>query len=200
MTHPAIATVTEEDVLRAQFWGLLAMLLNAPPSQDMLDRLAGIPGDDTPLGLALGTLAEAARATDINAAAEEYDVLFIGLTRGELLPYGSYYMTGFLHEKPLAALRADMAALGIGIEDDVAEPEDHIAMLAEMMQGLIAGALGEPLPLPRQKQFFAAHIQPWADRFFADLESARAARFYRSVGGLGRAFLAVEAEAFAMID
>lgn len=200
MTHPAIAMVTEEDVLRARFWGLFAALLNKPPSQDFLDRLAGIPDDDTPLGRALGAVAEAARATDAVAAAAEYDELFIGLTRGELLPYGSYYLTGFLHEKPLAALRADMADLGIGTEDDVAEPEDHIGMLAEMMQGLIAGALGEPLPLPRQKQFFSAHIQSWADRFFADLETAQAARFYRSVGTLGRAFLAVEAEAFAMID
>lgn len=200
MTHPAIATVTDEDVLRGQFWGLLAALLAAPPSADLLSRLASIPGDDTPLGRALGALGQAARDTRVDATADEYHELFIGLTRGELLPYGSYYLTGFLNEKPLAALRGDLAALGIAVDDGVAEPEDHIAILAEIMQGLIDGALGEPLPLDRQKHFFATHLQPWADRFFADLETAQTARFYRAVGGLGRAFLAVEADAFAMID
>lgn len=200
MTHPAIATVSEEDVLRGQFWGLFAALLSAPPSPELLGRLASIPGDDTPLGRALGALGRAARDTTEAAVAEEYSELFVGLTRGELLPYGSYYLTGFLHEKPLAALRADLAALGVAVEDGVSEPEDHIAILAEIMQGLIGGALGEPLPLDRQKNFFATHIQPWADKFFADLEAATSARFYRAVGGLGRAFLAVEADAFAMID
>lgn len=200
MTHQAIATVTEEDALRAQFWGLLASLLNFPPPHDLLARLAAIPGDDTPLGRALGALGDAAAGTTEAAADDEFAELFVGLTRGELLPYASYYLTGFLNEKPLAVLRGDLAALGIAAADGVAEPEDHIAILADIMHGVITGDLGDPLPLARQKQFFAAHIQPWADRFFAELETAEAARFYRAVGGLGRAFLAVEAEAFAMID
>lgn len=200
MTHPAHAPVTDEDGLRSRFWGLLARLLVAPPSQDLIDRLAAIPADDTSLGHALGTLAEAARGTDAITAREEYEELFIGVPRGELLPYGSYYRTGFLNEKPLAALRSDMARLGIATAEGVHEPEDHIGILAEMMQCLIAGTLGQPLPLSRQKQFFVAHLADWADRFFADLEKAASARFYRAVGGLGRAFLAVEAEAFAMID
>lgn len=200
MSNAALATTTDEEVLRARFWGLLAALLAAPPSQPLLDTLSAMPGDDTGIGRALAALAEAARATTPEAAEEEYTTLFIGLSRGELVPFGSYYQTGFLHEKPLARLRADLAELGIALEDGVAEPEDHIAILAETMQALIDGSLGAPLPLAEQKRFFAAHLEPWAGRFFADLENCPAARFYRAVGALGRLFLEVEVLAFAMID
>lgn len=198
MTNAAVAMATDEDVLRARFWGLLAALLKSAPSQDLLDRLAGISADPTPIGTALGALAEAARNASPAAIAEEYGELFIGLGRGELLPYGSYYLTGFLHEKPLAALRADMAELGIAVAEGITEPEDHVAILADMMQGLIAGSFAAPLGV--QKRFFAAHLGQWVARFLTDLEKADCARFYRPVAALGRAFLAVEAEAFAMID
>jgi len=194
-----IAQATDEEVLRARFWGLLAALLSAPPSADILSVLTGIEGDDSDMGRALGALAQAARDADPAGLEEEFTDLFIGLSRGELVPFGSYYLTGFLHEKPLAALRDDLTRLGIEIEDGVSEPEDHIAILSEIMQALIDGSLDEPASLIEQKRFFAAHIQPWADRFFADLENCPAARFYRAVGALGRQFLAVEAEAFAMI-
>lgn len=200
MSNAALATTTDEEVLRARFWGLLAALLAAPPSQPLLDTLAAMPGDDTGIGRALAKLAEAARAATPETAEEEFTTLFIGLSRGELVPFGSYYQTGFLHEKPLARLRADLAELGIEVEDGVAEPEDHIAILAETMQALIDGSLGSPLPLAEQKRFFAAHVEPWAGRFFADLENCPAAGLYRPVGELGRLFLEVEVLAFAMID
>lgn len=198
MTHAAVALATDEDVLRARLWGLLAALLLQAPSQDVLDRLRGIPGDDSPIGSAFAALAEAARAANPAALADEYADLFIGLTRGEVLPYGSYYLTGFLHEKPLAVLRADLAALGMTKAEGVSEPEDHVGLLAEVMANLIDGPLARDLDT--QKRFFATHIQMWGDKFFADLENAEAARFYRPVGALGRAFLRVEAEAFAMTD
>lgn len=200
MSNAALATTPDEEVLRARFWGLLAALLAAPPSRQLLDVLAAMPGDDTGIGRALAALAETARATTPEAAEEEFTTLFIGLSRGELVPFGSYYQTGFLHEKPLAALRADLAELGIAVEDGIAEPEDHIAILAETMQALIDGSLGSPLPLAEQKRFFAAHIEKWAGRFFADLETCPAARLYGPVGTLGRLFLEVEALAFAMTD
>jgi TorA maturation chaperone TorD len=196
----AAVIATDEEILRARFWGLLAALLSAPPSDELLAALAAMPGDDTEIGHALADLAALARTTGVEAAEDEFTTLFIGLSRGELVPFGSYYLTGFLHEKPLAALRADLAELGIEVEDGVAEPEDHIAILAETMQTLIDGSLGTPLPLAEQKRFFAAHLQPWAGRFFADLETCPAAAFYRPVGTLGRLFLDVEAQAFAMID
>jgi TorA maturation chaperone TorD len=200
LAETAVVTTTDEEILRARFWGLLAALLAAPPSQELLAALSAMPGDDTDIGRALGALATRARATRPETAEDEFNTLFIGLSRGELVPFGSYYLTGFLHEKPLAALRADLAALGIELEDDVAEPEDHIAILAETMQALIDGSLGSPLPLSEQKRFFAAHLLPWAGRFFSDLENCPAADFYRPVGTLGRLFLDVEAQAFAMID
>lgn len=200
MSETAVVMATDEDGLRAHFWGLLASLLAAPPSPKLLADLAAIPGDETGLGRALAALADSARATDGTAVEEEYQALFIGLSRGELVPFASYYLTGFLHEKPLARLRAHMGDLGLAVDDNVSEPEDHMAILAEIMQALITGSLGAPLGLAEQKDFFAAHIQPWAGQFFTDLESSPSARFYRSVGALGRLFLAVEAEAFTMID
>ena len=200
MSDTAVAMTTDEEVLRARFWGVLAALLAAPPTAELLRTLAPMTGDDSELGRALADLGTAARTTTADAVEEEYTTLCIGLSRGELVPFGSYYLTGFLHEKPLAALRADLAELGIEVEDGVSEPEDHIAILAEIMQALIDGSLGAPLSLSEQKRFFAAHIEPWAGRFFADLENCPAARFYRPVGALGRLFLNVEAQAFAMID
>ncbi|MCW8087960.1 molecular chaperone TorD family protein [Roseococcus sp. MDT2-1-1] len=152
----------------------------------MLRRLSALPGDDTPVGTALGALGEAARAADPISAGREYHDLFIGLGRGELLPFASYYLTGFLHERPLAELRGDLARLGIARAAAVPEPEDHIAFECEVMAGLLRGAPEEV------DAFFARHLRPWAMRFFADLELAEAAVFYRAVGGLGRALMDVE--------
>ncbi len=117
-----------------------------------------------------------------DAVRREYDDLFIGLVRGEVLPYASYYLTGFLNEKPLALLRRDMARLGIARTPDVQEPEDHIASICEMMAGLIRGRFGGPVGLTAQREFFAAHLAPWAEHFFGDLEGAKNARFLRARG------------------
>jgi TorA maturation chaperone TorD len=113
-----------------------------------------------------------------------------------LLPYGSYYLTGSLQERPLARLRYDLARLGIERSPGRAEPEDHAAMLCEIMAGLVSGRLLAPRGADRA--LFEAHLAPWMEKFFADLERANAAEFYRSVGALGRVFMAVEAEAFAL--
>lgn len=191
-------TLPEEDVLRARLYALLARVLGAPPDAPTLQMLAGLGRDHTALGRALGEVADAAAVATAEAVAREYDALFIGLTEGEVKPYASFYKTGFLYEKPLAELRDDLRALGIAADDGFAEPEDHIAALCEVMHGLILGGFGEPAPLPTQKRFFDAHIAPWAGRFFQDLEAAQAAVFYRPVARIGAAFLAIEAEAFAM--
>ena len=131
--------------------------------------------------------------------AEEFQDLFIGLVRGELVPYGSYYLTGFLHEKPLAKLRRDMSRLGVEREQNVAEPEDHIASLCEMMAGFIDGSLGRPLALEEQKAFFSAHIGSWAPVLFRDMEAAKASILYATLGSVGRVFLEIEERAFAMV-
>ncbi len=196
-THIA-EPLPDEELHRARIYGLLARLLAAPPDAALLAGLAGLAGDDSELGRAFAALARAAAAITQAAVAEEYHDLFIGLTRGELLPYGSYYLTGFLNEKPLALLRGALAHLGIARASQVKEPEDHIAALCEIMAGLIDGAYGTPQPLAAQRMFFTAHIAIWADRFFKDLAGAKAAVFYAAVGQLGRRFVAIESAAFAM--
>lgn len=190
--------VLEEDLLRAQVYGLLARLLASPPDREVLDVLCGINGDASPLGEALSALAGAARGDASEALQEEYDRLFVGLTRGELVPYTSYYLTGFLNEKPLADLRGHLAKLGIAGAPDQDEPEDHIAALCEVMHGLATGVFGKPASLDEQRAFFDAHIAPWAGKFFEDLEAAAQTTFYASIGKVGQLFMAVEAEAFKM--
>ena len=188
----------ETDLLRAQAYTLLAQLLARPPSCDLLDRVGGLEGDDTPLGLAFSKLAAAARVANEHSLVREYNALFIGVARGELVPYASFYRTGFLHDRPLIRLREDLAALGVERADGVVEPEDHIAALCEVMAAMISGTLGPP-DLDHQKRFFDRHLAPWAGRFFADLEHARAAKFYRPVGTIGRLFLSIETDAFALV-
>jgi TorA maturation chaperone TorD len=194
-------TIAEEDQLRAQWYALLGRLLGAPPDAALLSDLTQLESaadDAGELERTLTALARAAKATTPAEVEQEYFDLFVGVGQGELVPYGSYYLTGFLHEKPLAKLRGDMARLGIARADDVKEPEDGIASEMEMMGGLIAGTFGEPADLPTQKEFFERHVAVWAPRFFEDLEAAKAARFYMPVGALGRLFMAIEAQAFEM--
>ncbi len=195
-----MSEMPEEELLRAQFYGLLAGALAAPPDRTLLAATARLTGDETEFGRAIASLAHAADAATVEDAAREYHDLFIGLVRGELVPFASFYLTGFLHERPLAELRQTLGALGIGRAEGVKEPEDHIAALLEVMAGLIAGAYGAPQPLAVQRRFFETHLAPWASRFFGDLEQAKSAALYALVGRLGRIFMAIEAEAFSMAD
>jgi len=190
--------ISEEDQLRAGWYALLAQLLSREPGQELLQMLRGLEGDDSELGKGIRALAAAARGTTVESARQEYFDLFVGLGQGELLPYASYYLTGFLNEKPLARLRGDMARLRIARADDVSEPEDHIAALCEMMSGLITGGFGDPAELAEQRKFFDTHIGCWAPRFFEDLQGAQSAVLYMPVGTIGRLFMAIEAQAFEM--
>ena len=184
------------DALRAQEYALLALLLSRAPTAELLGRLGELRGDASPLGLAHIALADAARTADPDAVSREYFDLFVGVGQGELLPYGSYYLTGFLHGRPLARLRQDLDALGIEAAETLREPEDHIAILCEVMAGIAGGQF--EAQAGGEKRFFERHLEPWAPRFFADVETAQLARFYRAVATVGRVFMAVEAEAFAM--
>ncbi len=199
------ADLPEEEILRAQVYALLARLLARPAGAEFLADVGQAQGDGSPFGQALDQLAASCRAAaeakdGAGAVEEEFNLLFIGVGGGILSPYASYYLTGFLHEKPLAELRGDMARLGIARADDVKEPEDHIAALCEMMAGLITGAFDEPAGLAEQRRFFDRHVGSWAARFFADLETTPSAAFYRAVGTLGLRFLEVEARAFDMAE
>lgn len=179
----------------AQAYLLLATLLARPPSATLLEGLAALPGDGTPWGRALAAMAEAARATDEAQAEREFNRLFIGLQRGELLPYASFYKTGFLHDQPLVHVRTSMARLGIARRDGVPEPEDHIAALLEIRAGLLAGSFGAQAGRADRQAFHDRHLADWAPRFFRDLEGAREARFYRTVGAAGTLLFEIEENA-----
>jgi TorA maturation chaperone TorD/DNA-binding transcriptional regulator YdaS (Cro superfamily) len=197
MTDDAPPTEVDEiDLLRSHEYGLLAVLLGRAPSAEVLARVAELKGDASPLGIAHIRLAEAAAAADPDAVSREFFDLFVGVGRGELLAYGSYYLTGFLQDRPLARVREDLAALGIERAEDQREPEDHIAVLCEVMAALAARRFDTEEGADRP--FFDRHLKPWAARFFADCETAGHARFYRAVGTVGRLFMELEAEAFAM--
>jgi TorA maturation chaperone TorD len=188
--------VDDIDAARAREYALLSLLLLRAPDSDLLRRLAQLRGDASPLGAAHAALAEAASATTAERVEREYFNLFIGVGRGEVLPYASYYLTGFLQERPLARLRQDLARLGIERAPGHSEPEDHAGILCEIMAGLAGGRL--PAPPAADRVLFEAHIAPWMARFFADLERAQAAEFYGRIGALGRVFMEIESEAFAL--
>ncbi len=193
--RPAVA---DEDRPRADCYQLLGRLLALPPEQHTLDSIGRMLGGAGEFGAAIDALAKMARDMKAASVEREYHELFIGVARGELVPFASYYRTGFLYDKPLAKLRGDMGVHGIEPADHQHDPEDHIGSLCEMMAGLILGTFGPPAELAAQRKFFDAHLAPWADRFFSDLERAKHANFYKPVGTVGRLFVAIESEAYAL--
>jgi TorA maturation chaperone TorD len=176
-------------------------LLATAPDAETLSALAALKGDDTALGQAYAVLARTAATADVADVEREFFEVFIGVGRGELLPYASFYLTGFLNERPLAYLRRDLAAMGVARADGRHEPEDHIATMAEIMAGLAAGEFDASVlgcGAAGEAGFFARHLQPWAAQFFDDLAVAPSARFYRAVAEIGRIFTDIETRAFAL--
>jgi TorA maturation chaperone TorD len=186
----------EVDAARAQEYALLSVLLRRAPDADMLNRLATLRGDASPLGIAHAALGEVAAVANVEFVEREFFNLFIGVGRGELVPYGSYYLTGFLNERPLARLRDDLARFDIERVEGEVEPEDHAAILCEIMAGLAGGRFDAPAGADRE--LFEKHLLPWIGRFFVDLERADAADLYRRIGALGRVLVEIESEAFAL--
>ena len=190
--------VCEEDVLRADMYSFLASLLRTEPSDSLIQEVSGLKGDGTPIGSACLTLAHLAKSLDNEAIRNEYVNLFIGVGRGEILPFASYYLTGFLNDKPLSNLRADMASIGVRRADGVKVPEDHIAGLFDVVSGLIRGDYGRTYSGSEQATFFRKHIEPWAGLLMEDIERAKSGVFFVPVGTIGRHFLEIESQAFSM--
>ena len=190
---------TEENRVRSGAYALLAALLAAPPKRELLERVAAIDASgserDSRFGPAWRSLREAALAATPGELDDEYHALFIGLGRGELMPYASWYITGFMMDRPLAVLRRDLAQLGFQRSDRVSETEDHACALLEVMAMLITEAQG----LGSQRLFFSRHIEPWMGGFFRDLSDAKSASFYRAVGDFGVRFMDFEHEYLAML-
>lgn len=192
------AVLDTEQLARASVYALLARVLLRSADESVLQRLRGLEVDDSPGGDDLAQSWAVLRLAATHAQAEpvddEYHGLFIGVGRGELVPYGSWYMTGFLMERPLADLRDHLSALGYERAESVKEPEDHAGSLCEVMSHLIQD--GESIET--QREFFDQHMSPWLGRFFEDLEQAQAAVFYRAVGSLGRSFVKLEQQYLSM--
>jgi len=186
-----------ENQYRAGAYSMLAALLRQPPQQDVLDVVTGLADvveDKDDFAVAMSMLGLAARAATVAELDDEFHALFIGMGRGELVPYGSWYLTGFLMEKPLGVLRDDLASMGFVRNDSTCEPEDHVAALCEVMALLI----NEGRSQGEQTQFFDAHMSPWVGRFFTDLSEAKSAVFYRAVARFGKAFFDFEKQYLAM--
>lgn len=195
--------IPEVDLQRARLYGLLSRLLAVPMGDETLEIVRALKdeyaGNDTELGRALAALGAMAERTPRTVAEEEYTVLFYGMgAGGEMHPYASQYLTGFVYEKPLANLRRDMVEFGIAASGKSKEPEDHIAYICEIMHGMITGAFGKTADLATQQKFFETHMAPWVGQFFTDLEGAESAALYMPVGTIGRLFMAIEADAFEM--
>lgn len=191
-----------EDIARADLYGLLATLFYRAPDAALLHHIAAnrAPDEDsgTVLGRAWNALCDAASTTTETEAADEYRELFLGVGRQEVFLYGSYYLTGFLNERPLVVLRDDLARYGLVRHDDVSETEDHVATLCEVMRFLVAGDDIAVSNLGEQQRFYARHVQPWIGKLCDALSGHPKARFYRSVAGLMQAFADVEAVALEM--
>jgi len=191
-----------EDAARADIYALLASLYHAAPDAGLLAVLAN--ADDVSaeapssvMGDAWRKLQAAASAADPEALAQEFQDLFVGVGSSEVMPYGSWHLTGFLMEEPLARLRVDLARLGLSRLQSSAEPEDHIAALSEAMRLLVRGGDGiPPAAFEVQKAFFTRHLRSWYGRFADQLATAPSANFYRSVGDLTKTFLDNEASLF----
>ena len=199
--------LSPEDLARADLYGLLALLFYEAPSTELLEKIAQF-GQDVEVGqqdessLLHGPwqdLVEMAKDSRSQDWQEEYENAFIGVGKQEIFLYGSYYLTGFLNEKPLAALRGDLQKLGLQASSDITETEDHIACLCEVMRYLIAGEDLGICNLTQQKIFFNQHIRPWTGELFETLQNHPSLEYYRLVGALASTFFDIEGQSFDML-
>ena len=197
-TAKSIDIIDAEDQLRADMYSFLASLLRTEPNAELVNQLTNLVSDDSPIGKSIKTLSKLASSMDLPTIRDEYVRIFVGVGRGEILPFASYYLTGFLKDKPLAKLRNDMKEIGIELAENVKEPEDHIASLFDMMSGLILGKFNKKFSISEQKDFFNKHLGPWVDLLMRDIESSKIAVFYSPIGTIGREFIEIERSSFSM--
>ena len=200
---PPASSALDEETARAEVYGLLAALYYAPPSAELLAQLRVAVTEAPAAG---GFLEEpwrqfvgAAREYSDAQIASEYDALFGGVGKPEVFLFGSYYLSGFLNEKPLAALRGDLAALGLARDEALPETEDHFACICEVMRYLIAGDDVEVANLTQQQKFFSAHVQPWVPAMCEAITAHPKARFYAALAGFTAAFISVETQGFDLL-
>ncbi len=204
MTDLHLSSALDEETARAELYGLISELFYAPPRPDLLSQLRVAATEAPTSG---GFLEEPWRqlvgvARDMNdmSIQNEHHTLFGGVGKPEVYVYASHFLTGFLNEKPLAQLRADLAALGLGRDDaEMPETEDHISYVFEVMRFLVAGDDVSVSNLTQQAKFFATHVQTWVPAFCDALQVTPRARFYAALAELTRAFVSVESQGFDML-
>ncbi|MFT3956618.1 MAG: molecular chaperone TorD family protein [Piscinibacter sp.] len=205
LTALSFATADDsEELARAELYGLLARLWMAAPDAALLEQfrvaVTQAPQQGAFLEAPWAALVAAMRASTLAAAAQEYDSLFLGVGKPEVFLYGSYYLSGFLNEKPLAVLRDELAALGLARDETRGETEDHIAAVFEVMRYLIAGDDVAVCNLERQRRFFRAHVQPWVETLCDAVQAHPRARLYAALADLTRAFVQVEMQGFDLLE
>ena len=204
MTQAQLVSASlDEETARAEVYGLLATLYYAAPSAELYDNLCvavtQTPAPGAVLESSWAELVAAAREHSLADIGNEYDTLFGGVSKPEVYLFGSHYLSGFLNEKPLAALRTDIAALGLARDEAMPETEDHVAYLCEVMRYLIAGDDVAVANLTRQREFFARHAQPWLPQMCEAIMAHPKARFYRALAGFTQVFVGVESQGFDML-
>ena len=194
-----------EELQRAEMYGLLARLWFTPADEALLAQFkvavtaAPVPGSF--LEAPWQDLVAAMRALSASEAAAQHTKLFVGAGKAEVLPYASFHLTGALNDRPLVALRTDLAALGLASAAPEGETEDHVAFIFEVMRYLIAGDDVAVCNLEQQRRFFRAHVQPWVANALCDaVEQHAAARMHAALARFTRAFVEVEAQAFDLIE
>lgn len=197
---PIQAPLAAEDAGRADFYALLAALLHQAPDDKLLRSLALSPpleGGDPALSSAWSALCAAAGVFEAEAAAEEYESLFVGVGVAKVSIYAGHYAGSDASGTARLRVIADLAGLGLARAPHAHMPEDHFAGLFEVMRVLVAGGAGRlPASLEEQKRFYEAHVKPGIGKFFEAVERTTEANLYRKVAALGKAFAAVESESF----
>ena len=189
--------IEPEDQARADYYALLANLFYRAPDARLLQAIAIAEPRSGVLAPAWQRLADASNVVPEDAVHEEYDAVFVGVGKPPVMLYGSFYMAGFMMEKPLAALRQDLGELGFVRAESVREPEDHLAAICDVMRAMILGDLeNKPQPVEAQKAFFLTHVKPWIFDCVAAISAYHQANFYKHVAGFAKSFFEVEIEAF----
>lgn len=193
-----------EELQRAELYGLLSQLWLAPPQEELLQAFAvAVTQAPQPGSFLEGpwqALVGAMRHSSVAAAREEFDALFQGVGKPEIFVYGSFHLSGFLNEKPLAELRADLATLGLTRDTQRLETEDHVAYVLEVMRYLIAGDDVAVCNLERQRQFFRRHLQPWVGLLCQAVQAHPQAQLWREIAGFTAAFIEVETQGFDLLE
>jgi TorA maturation chaperone TorD len=204
LNPPPTSSALDEETARAELYGLIAALFYAPPDEALLGQLrvavTEAPASGGFLEEPWRQLVSVSKSATPSQIAAEHDALFGGLGQPEVYLFASHHLSGFLNEKPLAALRTDLAELGLGRDEALPETEDHVSYLCEVMRYLIAGDDVSVANLSRQREFFARHLQPWLHLLCDALQAHPRAQFYAALAGLLRAFIEVETQGFDMLD